>query len=1346
MDPETSISIKQIRAARSLLAWSQQDLAKAANVAVSTVADFERGLRKPVPNNEEAIQKALENAGITFLSGGAIIGPKPPSLSSRTSGNPIRWIDATDLNQWADRRDCQDILPILLSKLAHATGPTSPHFPSGEEIQQGGWDGTTNWQGESEYIPFGFSGWEIGTQRNNIRKKADDDYINRTDPNSLRPNETFIFVTPRKFLKKNDWEETRKSLGDWRDVRVYNGTVLVHWIEKYPAIGYWLAKHLNKRPPGVRLLQDCWEEWSQATNWPLSMELVLTDRDTIAIEVLRWLRNSASTLAMQGESLEEVVAFVYASIMQLPEDVAEHYLSRCLVADTPEIARSLSDSSSNLIIVLIDLDSGLAERISRKGHHVILVCGENVSTSGNLKRLPRPSRYGIEGALLAGDLPDEKAKELARNCGRSLSILRRLLPGFPDRLPVWAQKDPPRSLKAAILAGAWDESEEGDRGILSSLGGISYQTLSSEIAQYAGKLDSPLRKVGLIWKVASPKDAWALLAKYFSIADIENYELAIINVLSAPDPRFSMEPEERWYSSVKGVKPQYSEFLRRGLEENLIMLALFGYFASAVPNVESRSGTIVHRLLYHADEQRWWSLSRDFRLLAEASPEDFFKVIRHSLDQEPPPIKTLFKRNESPLFGTEYLSNLLWALESLAWSTEYLGQISDLLAKLNELDTGGRSKNRPGNSLNKIFCLWLPQTNADFDQRLKVIDFLRKTHSVTSWNLMLGILPTGHEILEPSETTRWRDFPEEKEVVTFDLVDVGRNEIFNRLLEDVGTNIPRWLSLLGRWIDLPNRSFAATQLSQSIDQIKDHDDRIALWKSLRHLLHFHRENDKSAWALPQSELESLQKIYEKLTPLDPVASVSWLFETDASILNPKGDWQQAQEQLNEEREKVAIKFLKENGVSKLFSLTQSLENPIFLGSSLANGGLPQKSLNSILNRALSSEKKGYLLAKGIIFAGIQKNGRTWVENIFMKSLSLKRDIQAILTILEVLPFDHQTWDLVHDAGIEIESKYWKSIRVMWVTPSLKDVEFVIQKLLEAKRSHDALYIAASPQIKFPLPSELLIKSLLEAARDPEENPNNNRAVMFQHNVVETLKKLDIAQDVPIDKMIELEWMYLQLLEHSTRPAKVIMKALSERPNLFIELICAVYKPMKNDETEKGMAEVPSEEPSEQRKKVANQAYNLLRSWNVVPGTRPDRTIDGPRLKQWVEEARQMAAEVHRGYVADEKIGEVLAWAPFDQEYKLWPALPVRELIESFYSENLQRGIVIGVRNRRGVTTRGVMEGGGQEHDRSQIYKEYSKKAARGGWPQTSMVLNDLARSYEDEARWHDENAERMEWG
>lgn len=61
-----AMSPEQCRAARAWLNWSQQDLSARANIGLSTIRQFENGLRKPIANNLLAMRRAFEEAGVTF--------------------------------------------------------------------------------------------------------------------------------------------------------------------------------------------------------------------------------------------------------------------------------------------------------------------------------------------------------------------------------------------------------------------------------------------------------------------------------------------------------------------------------------------------------------------------------------------------------------------------------------------------------------------------------------------------------------------------------------------------------------------------------------------------------------------------------------------------------------------------------------------------------------------------------------------------------------------------------------------------------------------------------------------------------------------------------------------------------------------------------------------------------------------------------------------------------------------------------------------------------------------------------------------------------------------------------
>jgi predicted transcriptional regulator len=63
------VSIRQLKAARSLVGWSQEELASAANVSLPTIKRLEaaEGLLGGRQSTAQKIQTALEKAGIQFI-------------------------------------------------------------------------------------------------------------------------------------------------------------------------------------------------------------------------------------------------------------------------------------------------------------------------------------------------------------------------------------------------------------------------------------------------------------------------------------------------------------------------------------------------------------------------------------------------------------------------------------------------------------------------------------------------------------------------------------------------------------------------------------------------------------------------------------------------------------------------------------------------------------------------------------------------------------------------------------------------------------------------------------------------------------------------------------------------------------------------------------------------------------------------------------------------------------------------------------------------------------------------------------------------------------------------------
>lgn len=73
-DSTPTISSAQIRAARGLIGWSQQQLADASGVSRRTVASVEAGDRDTYRSSLAALRAALEEQGIAFQNDGASEG------------------------------------------------------------------------------------------------------------------------------------------------------------------------------------------------------------------------------------------------------------------------------------------------------------------------------------------------------------------------------------------------------------------------------------------------------------------------------------------------------------------------------------------------------------------------------------------------------------------------------------------------------------------------------------------------------------------------------------------------------------------------------------------------------------------------------------------------------------------------------------------------------------------------------------------------------------------------------------------------------------------------------------------------------------------------------------------------------------------------------------------------------------------------------------------------------------------------------------------------------------------------------------------------------------------------
>ena len=189
----------------------------------------------------------------------------------------VAYHDTKWWDQWAAGNiRARDRLPVLLRRLIHAgrREPRRVDFPGYDDAQRYGWDGWVEADSATSWVPEGRSGWELSVDAR-PRAKAERDYQARLKMLSQaeRADCTFVFVTPRNWAGKVEWERGKAAAEDWKAVRALDASDLEQWLEETTAPRIWLAHELDLPTKGFETLDHFWERWAAASDAHVGADL-----------------------------------------------------------------------------------------------------------------------------------------------------------------------------------------------------------------------------------------------------------------------------------------------------------------------------------------------------------------------------------------------------------------------------------------------------------------------------------------------------------------------------------------------------------------------------------------------------------------------------------------------------------------------------------------------------------------------------------------------------------------------------------------------------------------------------------------------------------------------------------------------------------------------------------------------------------------------------------------------------------------------------------------------------------------------------------------------------------------
>lgn len=598
---------------------------------------------------------------------------------------------------------------------------------------------------------------------------------------------------------------------------------------------------------------------------------------------------------------------------------------------------------------------------------------------------------------------------------------------------------------------------------------------------------------------------------------------------------------------------------------------------------------------------------------------------------------------------------------------------------------------------------------------------------MNSWTLLLALLPESDGFAIDSHSPRFSDWKPkaQPEVSPEEYWQVAR-AIFEMCLERLEEEPALWVDMVPRLDDLP-RGYRL-EVYGSLERLEgrlEPAEQNMIWGAMDRLWRRHKEYSDSDWALPEEEIGQLVAISTVLAPVDPVARLSWLFDAGMPDLGVGKDSLDYEASLRDAQRSALVEINEQLGLSGVLSLAAKANSPEHVGYAFA---------------WLETDTEPFVVAVhlGDSTGKLHRFAMAYLSTVLADNFGSIRDLNErfqtmplVQARLLLLSADVQAaWAEVERLGGDAERTYWQEFYPYGRGPDYPLANETARQLGRHGRPAMALDVLSHfRRGPVALESGLIVDlfaQLLEEG-DPQ------MGVLSRYEIGELMAYLRSSEELPEDTLGHLEWQLLPALK-SDPSSSTLQRRLANSPDFFVEVLSLVYRG-KHD---------ADREPSDKDRSFANNAWRLLNDWKVVPGSDPEtKAIDASSLIAWTQTVREKLVECDRVDVGELQIGQVLARSGTDADGS-WPPRVVRDFFESQSTEKMLSGFRMGTYNKRGVTSRGMTDGGSQEYRLAARFQAWADAAS--AWPKTARVLRDLAEGYKAEGHANDEESQRIQEG
>lgn len=1254
----------------------------------------------------------------------------------------MKWITSTDIKQWADKREAQNVLPELVARLIRATTSniTQIRFPSGDAVHLTGWDGILESSEHIYNIESGLSLWECGTNAD-TRNKANEDYDKRTK-NSLgfeKQSATYVFVTPRIWDGAGKWAQEKSSTHVWKKVVVLTAVELEDWLSLCPAVALWFAEHLHRQPLNkVRTIDTFWNKWATGPEINLTPDILLGGRETEQEKIYQSLQQPSVSI-IQSMSQEESLAFAVACMLRHPE--ATDLKNKCLIVENEDILERLIEEYDNLIFIA-NVNHKNHIHATQKGHRIIYATSiAEVPKVNELISLQEIDREKFIAALKASGIQGEYADQLSKETVRNITILRRRLK-FDFTCPEWAKPENIRELIPAILVGRWHNRSEGDKEVIAKLAGEPYDKYSVKLQRWLNSNDSPLVTIDGAWRIISPYDVFVYASNYISANDFFNYANVLNQIAADNDP----DAAEKLVSTSLRFwenKQCYSGWLKEGIFQSAILISFISESTTlqTPPPGKAWIDSLIRDILNRSTIEWWYSNKRVMQLIAEAAPRCYVDYIKNDLTKDDSIIRRLFtpKSDTVNIFSPgENYTEVLRSLNMLSWEPELLLPVSQIFLELSSIENNLNTTDKPINSLQMIYTVWYPQTYATLEQRLEILTSLSKKYPKQTFKLCKALV----DRLEWSTSCstypmRWRRFGQARPQATQEDIITAINHICPLMVAICDLSDEQVCEILEIAEQLSIGETNRILLFNHIQENKAYFiGSYAITNQIRHTVHQHKLYPDAQWALSADEITKWECLLQDIEAKDPIQKHRWMFqdfcleslEIDRKDLDPPT--------IYKEELQIRSKALREiydiHGKAGIYKFAQMVECPLIVGKTYAHI-CQQYDFREIVNIVEQASDSLCQFAKGFFCGYVNRFGiQKFIDEI--KSLQLNKFEDGIRLALISIRTSKIVWLYVETLPEETKSYYWEHVPI-GIGENPEDNIFLINKLNGVHRFDRSIHIIYHTLKSQPIPSRFIVDTILGMVSYPSVS-----GIGDKYELAKVIIALDKRENVDTKKLFFIEFIFYKLLKRHGHSVDIrLIDELMSQPQSLMDILNFMY--LSSDPAEREIELKKTIQKGEQI--YACFAFDLLWDLRRTPCVDQAYTIDEDNLKKYIQELRELGKKAHKLEHIDTTIGKLLANYPEIEEY---PPKAICEIIEELNNPNVNSGFRTRLFNHRGVIVRPAGEGGNLERMESMKYKRYADKV-RFSYPVIAGIFDNLSAEYQDMSIKEDKRTkiEKMEY-